>query len=248
MVLITLLSAVLIGLVLSFLIGHTLRPVGQLSKQAAQIASSGDFSHDIRISRHDELGTLATTLNQMLNNLRESHTQVQQSNERLEQQVSERTVELQSALEEIEERSRRQNDLLALIQQLSMPIIPIMPEVVIVPLVGELTQARAHELNLTLLQTIQQEQVRVAIIDITGIPVIDSHIARTFVKIAYGAQMMGASVILAGIRPEIAQVLVTVGIPLEDLHTAATLDQGFIAAKRLLNNHRISTTAPARSR
>ncbi len=226
-------GALVVGLLLSLLIRAMLRPVAALSAQAAAISASDATGQTFATLRKDELGVLAVSLNQMLARLGAAQTQVQQLNVGLEQQIADRTAELQAALAEIQARSQQQEQLLALVRRLSMPIIPITDAIVVAPLVGEISAARAQELIGILLKAIEQQQVRVAIIDITGVPVIDPDIAHAFVRLAYGARLLGASAILAGIRPEIAQVLVTIDVDLVALETAATLAQGFARAKQL---------------
>lgn len=120
----------------------------------------------------------------------------------------------------------------AALAELSTPLIPIAPGVVIMPLVGSLDTHRAGQLVHTLLAGVEQQRARVVIIDITGVTVVDSHVARTLLQAAQALRLLGARVILTGTRPEVAQTLVGLGIDLHGLITYGTLQQGIASVIR----------------
>ncbi|NNJ13235.1 STAS domain-containing protein [Chloroflexales bacterium ZM16-3] len=155
-----------------------------------------------------------------------------ESNASLERQVAERTAALSVSLAESETHALALQDALeaqermnALITDLSLPMIPITHDTLVVPLVGALDSARASLLLQRVLAKIEAQQARTLILDVTGLPIIDTHVARVLLTTAQAARLLGARSILVGIRPEVAQALVSLGVDLPDLHAHATLEQ-----------------------
>jgi rsbT co-antagonist protein RsbR len=112
------------------------------------------------------------------------------------------------------------------IRSIALPVIPVLEGILVMPLIGELDQERIHSLTGILLDAIDREKARVALIDITGVPILDTHGAAALVQATEAAKLLGARCMLVGIRPEIAQTLVTLGVPIGSMATAATLQQG----------------------
>jgi PAS domain S-box-containing protein len=113
-----------------------------------------------------------------------------------------------------------------LVQELSTPLIPISEQVVIMPLVGSVDSIRAQSVMETLLSGVENNRARVAILDITGVPVVDTQVANTLIRSAQAVRLLGARVILTGIGPEIAQTLVGLGVDLGGITTHSTLQTG----------------------
>lgn len=107
---------------------------------------------------------------------------------------------------------------------LSLPVIPVIEGVLVMPLIGDLDAVRASEFTSVLLKAI--ERARIALIDVTGVPVLDTVGAAALMQATQAAALLGTRCILVGIRPEIAQTLVALGVPLGTMTTAATLQQG----------------------
>jgi anti-anti-sigma regulatory factor len=116
--------------------------------------------------------------------------------------------------------------LAATVRKLALPVIPVLQGVVIMPLVGDFDLVRSEEFTSVLLQAIEREHAHLALIDITGVPVLDTLGAMSLVRATEAAALLGARCMLVGIRPEIAQALVALGVPLGNLTTAASLQQG----------------------
>jgi PAS domain S-box-containing protein len=114
--------------------------------------------------------------------------------------------------------------------ELSTPLIPINKEVLVMPLIGSLDQARSDGVIQTLLAGITRSRARVAILDITGVPGLDTGSADAILRAAKGARLLGARVVLTGIRPEVAQTLVTLGADLSGIVTRGTLEDGIAFA------------------
>lgn len=126
-----------------------------------------------------------------------------------------------------EEVIRVQDELLA---QLSTPLIPLNPRVVLMPLVGEMDAMRARRMLEALLRGLEQTRAPVAIIDITGVSNVDAHVADTLVQAARAARLLGTEVVLTGIRAGVARTLVRLGTELSGLNTRKTLQEGIALA------------------
>jgi anti-anti-sigma regulatory factor len=154
-------------------------------------------------------------------------------NATLESRVAERTAELSQVLAEqqtitrrLEESLSAQRDMNHVIAELSVPIIPITQDALVVPLVGAIDSVRAGQLLDSLLGEIERLHARAIILDVTGVAVVDTQVAAALLQVAAAARLMGAATVLVGIRPEVAQTLVGLGVDLDALHTAASLQDG----------------------
>ena len=107
--------------------------------------------------------------------------------------------------------------------ELSTPVVKLWEGVVAVPLVGTLDSARAQVVMERLLQTLVDTSSPYAIIDITGVPAVDTQVAQHILKTVVAARLMGADCIISGIRPQIAQTIVALGIEFGDIATKSTL-------------------------
>ncbi len=147
-------------------------------------------------------------------------------------------------------RARLQANLIetqeSLIRELSTPLIPIADDVVIMPLIGSLDTARAQAIIETLLTGIAAHRAQTAILDITGVQTIDTHVASTLVQAAQSVRLLGSRVMITGIHPAIAQTLVQLGVELQDIATYGTLQDGIAAALRRTRTARSPTTTHRR--
>jgi rsbT co-antagonist protein RsbR len=125
--------------------------------------------------------------------------------------------------------------------ELSTPVVKLWEGVVAVPLVGTLDSARAQVVMERLLQTLVDTGSPYAIIDITGVPAVDTQVAQHILKTVVAARLMGADCIISGIRPQIAQTIVALGIEFGDIATKASLAD---ALRYVLNRTGHSATRP----
>jgi rsbT co-antagonist protein RsbR len=114
----------------------------------------------------------------------------------------------------------------AALRELSTPLIPLADGVVAMPLIGSVDSARAQQVIEELLSGVAGNRATTAIIDITGVPVVDTQVAGAFLRAAQAVELLGARVILTGIRPEVAQTLVGIGVNLGNIVTRSTLQDG----------------------
>jgi rsbT co-antagonist protein RsbR len=121
---------------------------------------------------------------------------------------------------------RQQEEML----ELSTPVVKLWDRIVAVPLIGTLDSARTQVVMENLLQSVVQTNSKIAIIDITGVPTVDTVVAQHLLKTVTAARLMGADCIISGIRPQIAQTIVHLGINLMDISTKATLADAFVVA------------------
>jgi rsbT co-antagonist protein RsbR len=136
-----------------------------------------------------------------------------------------------SFVEERERVIRQQQDA---IRELSTPVLPVRERLLILPIIGVLDGERARQLTEQLLRGIRTHRAKVVVIDITGAPDVDATVANHLVQTVDASRLMGASVILTGLSPTIAQTLVTLGVDLSKIHTIGDLQGGLEEAERLL--------------
>ena len=120
----------------------------------------------------------------------------------------------------------------AIVHELSTPLIPITDRVMVMPLIGTIDSTRAQQIMETLLASIAAHDSQVVILDITGVSILDTMVANALIEAAHAARLLGAQVMLTGIRAEVAQTLVGLGIDLSGIRTHSTLDRGIAAALR----------------
>ena len=124
--------------------------------------------------------------------------------------------------------SRQQQELL----ELSTPVVKLWDGILAVPLIGTLDSARTQIVMESLLQMIVDTGSELAIIDITGVPVVDTLVAQHLLKTVAAARLMGADCLISGIRPQIAQTIIHLGVDLTNVTTKATLADAFAIALR----------------
>jgi rsbT co-antagonist protein RsbR len=181
--------------------------------------------------------TLATLiiwlLRQFSLNLKASLAEAQSANTALqaiqitlENQVADRTIALQRALDTVQEREGRLVETLTTLQMsqqvihdLSVPVLPVSHDTLVMPLIGTLDSARMLQVQEQALSRIALTHARHLLLDITGVPVVDSHVAQGLLKVVQSSRLIGADVVVVGIRPEVAQTIVGLGLDLSGIRT-----------------------------
>jgi rsbT co-antagonist protein RsbR len=142
--------------------------------------------------------------------------------------------DMTSQLQAEEERAALQQQIIDAqrdaLRELSTPLIPVSDNVVIMPLIGTIDSGRAQQVMESLLEGVAHYQSELAILDITGVPVVDTQVAQALVSAARAVRLLGAQVMLTGIQPRIAQTLVQLGIDLSGISTRGSLQAGIITA------------------
>lgn len=162
------------------------------------------------------------------------------TNSSLEQRVAERTAALKEALTTVTARTSDLQAALAenaqqreVIRALGVPVLPLTHGTLVLPLVGELDAVRLQQVQEQTLRAIEQQAARRAILDITGVPVVDNQVAQGLMRVVEAARLLGAQVTLVGIRPEVAQSIVGLGLDLRNLHTFADLQSALEGAEKI---------------
>jgi rsbT co-antagonist protein RsbR len=139
--------------------------------------------------------------------------------------------------------SRQQQELM----ELSTPVVRLWENILALPLIGTLDSARTQIVMQNLLDAIVQTRSDFAIIDITGVPIVDTLVAQHLLKTVAAARLMGADCLISGIRPQIAQTIIHLGVDLSEVTTKATLADAFAVALRrsghaVVKNEKIAAT------
>jgi rsbT co-antagonist protein RsbR len=127
--------------------------------------------------------------------------------------------------------------------ELSTPVVTLWRGVLALPLIGTLDSERTQVVMESLLERIVETGATIAILDITGVPTVDTLVAQHLLKTVAAARLMGADCVISGIRPQIAQTIVHLGVDLNSVTTKATLAGAFAVALRRLG---LEVTASAR--
>lgn len=217
-----------------------LRPLEVLQEGARQLGR-GNLSHRIELNTQDEFTDLARTFNEMAEQLERSHDSI-------EAEVQERTQELSAAYEQLQQQSSEQGRLLEMIRQMSVPVVPVLKGVVVMPLVGSIDSERADLVTEALLAGVEEHGARVVILDITGLPVVDTAVANALLKAMQAATLLGVQSVLVGIRPEVAQTVVHLGVDLSQIVTRSTLQAGVEYAMQLLGRREVNPGAQGQYR
>ncbi|MFC6012124.1 STAS domain-containing protein [Nocardia lasii] len=134
----------------------------------------------------------------------------------------------------VQERERVIRQQQEAIRELSTPVLQVREQLLILPIIGVLDSQRARQLTEQLLRAIRANRAKVVVIDITGVPAIDSVVANHLVQTVDASGLMGASVIITGLSSEIALTLVTIGLDLSKMNAVGDLQGGIEEAERLL--------------
>jgi rsbT co-antagonist protein RsbR len=144
----------------------------------------------------------------------------------------------------VQERERIIRQQQEAIRELSTPVLQVRERLLILPIIGVLDSQRARQLTEQLLRGIRANRAKVVVIDITGVPTIDSTVANNLVLTVEASRLMGASVIITGLSSEIAQTLVTIGVDLSKVNAVGDLQGGIEEAERLLGYEVITRGEP----
>ena len=120
------------------------------------------------------------------------------------------------------------------IRELSTPVLQLRPGLLILPIVGVIDSLRARQITEQLLRSIRTNRARAVVLDVTGVPTVDTQVANHLVQTVEASRLMGAQVIVTGLSPEVAQTLVILGVDLGKMRTLGDLQSGVEEADRLM--------------
>ena len=165
-----------------------------------------------------------------LEQVRTTNSALQTVRASLETEVVARTADLRAALGEVALRATEQARLLAentqqraVIRDLSVPVLPVSASTLVMPLVGALDSARLQLVQEQALRSIERTSAQQLVLDITGVPLVDSQVAQGLLAVVQAARLLGAEAVLVGVRPEVAQTMVGLGLSLPGLRAYADL-------------------------
>src|SRR5262249_19345346 len=189
---------------------------------ATQLVTQGDLQQEMRITSNDELGTLQRAFNTMVATIRQ---EIQGRSEQVRVAETARS-DAEAARTEIADQLATIEAQRGVINEMSVPILPLTATALVLPLVGVLDSTRLQILQERLLHSLETSAARHVILDITGVPLVDSQVAQGLMRATQAARLLGTEVVLVGIRPEVAQAIVDLGIHLEGVITHSTLQSG----------------------
>jgi rsbT co-antagonist protein RsbR len=147
----------------------------------------------------------------------------------------------------VQERERIIREQQEAIRELSTPVLQVRERLLILPIIGVIDPQRARQLTEQLLRAIRTNRAKVVVIDITGVAAMDSQIANHLVQTVEASRLLGATVIVTGLSPEIAQTLVNIGVDLGKMNTVGDLQGGIEGAERLLGYKVVQSVDPKQS-
>ncbi|KAB8144475.1 STAS domain-containing protein [Chloroflexia bacterium SDU3-3] len=134
-----------------------------------------------------------------------------------------------------EQEEREQQEIMiaqqqATLAELSTPLLAITDETVVMPVIGTVDSRRVQQIMIALLEGVAEMRARTVILDITGVPIVDTQVANALLHASQAVKLLGAQVVLTGIRPEVAQTLVGLGVDLAGIITLSSLQSGIAFA------------------
>jgi anti-anti-sigma regulatory factor len=146
-----------------------------------------------------------------------------QERERVQQDMS---AEKDRLLEELQQREEARHHLLETVRALGSPVIPLAEGVIAMPLIGAIDSERAAGLTQALLWGVAEYRARAVLVDITSVPLVDAEVAGALIRAMTGVRLLGAEPVLTGIRAEVAQTIVGLGLDLSGMMTMGSLQEG----------------------
>lgn len=137
-----------------------------------------------------------------------------------------RENELRIMNTELTQTNSEMSQLLRLVQDLETPTIPLLPGVLVTPLVGHIDSRRADNIYRSVTQSIAQSKAHTIVIDMTGVPIVDQQVIQQLQKLSQSAQLLGASIIMTGISPNIAQTMIALEADFSNIIPMARLQDG----------------------
>lgn len=216
-------ALVVLALFLIFVMTRNIVHPIQLLSSSVNALAEGQLDTRVHIQRTDEIGQLATGFNTMADRLQENIEDLQRSMEQIRQAEEDKHAA-------DEERARLQEQIIETqkqtLKELSTPIIPISDRVIIMPLIGSVDSQRAQDILRSLLEGITTYRAKVVIIDITGVPILDTGVADHLNKTIQAARLKGTRTILTGISDAVAETIVDLGINWSGVQTLRDLQSG----------------------
>ncbi len=202
---------------------HAVGSPGVVGYYVAEVVSVSLFYLAVAVFSHIAL----RSLRQEVQLTRDQAGQLLRYRAELEDQVSARTAELRQTTERLQGS-------LALLREMGSPVLPLLRGILLVPLVGTLDSERMRLVMENVLRGIAGQRARVVILDITGVTMVDTAVANALLQTAHGARLLGATPVLVGIRADVAQTIMGLGVDLQGIDIRAGLEGGLSYALELV--------------
>ncbi len=196
------------------------RRIDRIEDTLASVAA-GDMDARVQSETEDDLSGIEAAIDLLINDLTDELRQREKMQKELEDKLSKITEQQKTILQQ-------QEDLL----ELSSPVSKVWDNILILPVIGTLDSQRTQVMMENLLQKIVDTGCTISILDITGVPTVDTQVANHLLKTVTAARLLGAECIISGISPAIAQTIVHLGIDLSAIRTKATLQDAMIFAMK----------------
>lgn len=192
--------------------------------EALAAAAAGRLAHRLVLSLDDEedaLRLLEHSINVMLEDLQYLRTQDEERNQQLTEMLQQSQLQTQQLTETLETVRNQQQS----IAELSTPVLQLWEDVLAIPIIGVVDTKRSMDIMEKVLGELSTRQSRFVILDITGVEVVDTRTADHFIKVAKASRLLGATCIVSGIRPAVAQTLVEIGVDMSAVDSAANMKE-----------------------
>lgn len=191
---------------------------------AADAFGKGRLAEPISVTRDDEIGVLQRAFATMIGT-------IGQNQQALQSQVTAADTARAQA-EAAHEALAAQLQIVAeqreVIREMSVPVLPVDRATLVMPLIGALDTARLNEIQQRALEAIEQSSARRLLLDVTGVPIIDTQVAQGLLRTVHAGRLLGAAIVLIGVRPEVAQTLVSLGLELSQVQVARDLQSALL--------------------
>jgi anti-anti-sigma regulatory factor/HAMP domain-containing protein len=226
-----------LGLVYWILQRQVAAPLGAILTATKRV-SEGDFSFRLEERRGDELGSLAASFMTMAGALRErseAKDKALAEREETEERIRALNKELEQNLEGERERARALEQLNRAVEALGAPVLEVWTDVLALPIIGHLDEARASKMTEKLLNYVVRTRCRFVLLDITGVEVIDPQTVEQIVKMVGAVGLLGAGCVLTGARPSVARAMAELGVHFGSLTTRPSLKEGLLECIRRMD-------------
>jgi rsbT co-antagonist protein RsbR len=216
---------------------HLMRPIAALQSATSRLAG-GDLEARVLLQRNDELGVLGRRFDEMAETIQQRTCAIEAQHER----ANAARIEAEIARAEIAEQLATIDTQRNVIREMSVPVLPLNRSALVLPLIGALDSERLALVQEQALRSIEQLSTDFLILDITGVPIVDTAVAQGLIQIVQAARLLGSEVVLVGIRPEVAQAVVGLGIYLNEFVTRSTLQSGITYVLARSEGRRVAHT------
>jgi rsbT co-antagonist protein RsbR len=200
-----------------------MRPIDALRNAVDRLAG-GDLSARVGSTRADELGALARGFDAMAATIQQRNSDLVAQRAQAEAARADAEAAHTAIAAQLETIEQQRN----VIREMSVPIMPLDGATLVMPLVGVLDNERIRLVQEQALQAIERSSARHLILDISAVPIVDTQVAQGLLLVVRAARLLGAEVVLVGVRPEVAQAVVGLGIQLDAVVTRSSLQSGIV--------------------